>query len=259
MSEPVKIAMPPIKDDGPVVPHITFNNMAKGTKQAEISDIPNLSDFSKRLDAEGKPIMVQLAVKAPGTNFLIPPEYAQFAPTIQKMVDEHYSSNKPDSFFSLGIFQGVVEPHPHEKRPFIKGHRDIDTFLENIKKGDTVENVVSYLACDTLPTGFTDYDFTPEEIERIKNSENPRQMHNEILDGSDMSYKSGSPGKIIKFDRLANHAFANPAEATSRTVIILRPEESIEPENFNNTYLKAAVERQQEQLKFQRNNHQSLG
>jgi hypothetical protein len=217
-----------------------------------------------------------VCIKAPGTDFIIPPVYAQTAPFVQTMVDYHYSSDKVQAhnrdgseYCNLIVLQalmgvvgkpmGVFNRHldmramdKAENKETTENKED-DTLAFSAKQkevGDNARLLVTerYVASDVATTAFfdMDLDFTDEERALIKDNE---KEWNKLVD-SKMSQTGGDkirrlrPYEVAHFTNTTPHSQFQEAGIYMRTLTtgvissnLITPEQEI----AKNPYLAAAL------------------
>lgn len=246
----IYIPTPPTENNGKISYLRTFNAVADSPAPSAAGHITDMEQFSKSLSWPDDAKKKELYIKAPGTGFYIPPEYEQFMPVIEQMVDNYYKKYGDDGYCVLAIHQAIIEPVEGNDSAYFGMHKDINMSRINKEKG--APNCLVQVASDALPTGFSDYRLSEEEIKRLEDANDPDKVFQQILKENNISFKSFEPGTIVSFDAAAIHALANPQKATRRTVVItaFSPSDETAPENFLNPYLEAAVRKQEERNSF---------
>lgn len=237
------IPLPEIHAMRPKTPRITLDNFAENRPPQIVGTI-DIADLEKPLKDGQNLLITQVYIKAPGTDFYIPPEYAQFVPALEKIIKHFYNKYSDDEYCFINIVQKTVQPDPSDTRTHIFAHRD--SFAGSVN----AENQITYIVASSLPTGFATRAYTDDEIRQIKTSADFNAAEQEILNDPKFRYKSAAPaGTIVTFDSTTGHAQENPTIPTERGVLIaafIGPEtkELVCPQTLNNPWLERAVAEQ---------------
>lgn len=244
--KPICLLMPELKPSAPVRMKISFNTLAGSRPPEIIGELQDKAGFSKSLGWDEKAPKQELYIKAPGTGFYIPPEYAQFIPALEQIKADYYSKFGDDGYCAIGIVQAVIDPSPGTTKPFVQAHKDISPSC--LKRDGQAPNHYVYVVSDAedLQTGFSDYNYTEADIEKIRTADDPDKAQSDILNQDHVQYKS-LPGShlIVAIDSTSAHALANPQEPTQRTALVtaFTGPEMTPPESLLNPYLEAALEK----------------
>jgi len=221
----------------------SFNQIAASPAPALVGTISEPSRFTKPLSPEGDAVNIDLAIKAPGTEFYIPAAYAQFVPEIEQMIAHYYQRHGDDGPCIMTIRQGITEPSAHDDThaAFIHAHKDLS--LSRISNGNPAPDSYMFVVSNILTTGFSDYSLSAEDTATLEKAQDPDAALSEILEKSDVPFRTFSAGSITGHSASAIHAIANPEIATFRTAIILafHPEGEPLPQNTNNRWLEETV------------------
>lgn len=126
-----------------------FNHLLEPHKPVKIGSVENRQAFSK----DGVVSVLDMPIKFPGTDYIIPDDLVQFRETIQKIINFEHSANPKAMrhyFAYLTVHQSWVEPGNYQRRPGMH----VDGF-QGIERPDKEEIEHSYLVFNDVPTVFT--------------------------------------------------------------------------------------------------------
>lgn len=187
-----------------------------------------------------------VCIKAPGTDFLVPPQYAQTASFVQKVVDYHYSSDQVhdynrngDEYCHLIVFQGLMG-NLGRAGPFsihLDLHLDGRAKREDgdivyggegeamqgaQKQNDEFRAAERYTASDKSTSCFfdTDIHFTAMEQDLIKLGRGDwRQMLHEKLMAPGVKRRRFAPYEITHFNTTTGHSQYSEGKIQMRTLV----------------------------------------
>lgn len=208
-----------------------FNRLNNTQRALSIGQISNSENFSQEIDLSSLPFMEMAVdseakqvgavyIKAPGTDFVIPPGLEQFLPAIKQAIEHHIDTNSEVAkYASIAIQQGIIEPFEESKgQPIVGIHIDAD--LEKMSKGENVR-ADRYIVSDRLQTHFIDHDFNlsgNNADNALQGNDLQELVDSELRDLGDES-RQFSPYEVAYFNETTPHGYANPEQATQRTML----------------------------------------
>lgn len=212
------------------------------TRVANFKD--DAQNFSKPIAFKEGDIAMHVVIKAPGTDFYIPPKLAQFVRPVEEMISYQYGEANQKSINQTGqeYCNVSVYQKPHKRlhdREIGAYNQHIDMNLADVvAAGCVVEYIDRYVASDRSGTHFCDFplDVDPEDVKARASSE-PDYI-GQFIRATGRPLRQAQNFDLMHFDNARGHALDNPAEDSDRTLLVMSfSRKPIDPAHFNNPML----------------------